>query len=356
MKQPSVSANLSDVAARAGVSVASASRVLSGSKYPVSDKVRKRVLAAAKELNYVPNIFGQLLRSNSSGAIGIIVPSLQNPFYNQVVFGIESAAMVTGHEIRLFSSHRSVEQERSSIMFLLHSRVMSLLIVSVDTSPDTLKHYIDAGGQVALLEAEFELDNAINAVSDSYLGGRMAARHLVDYGHRKIAFLSTPITKKFRQKVLAGVRDELRQNNIPFTDSDVYTAEVESESLTGQYEFEVGKQLAKQRDYKQLGYTAIIAINDLSAYGVIQALNQSGISVPGDISVIGLDNIMYSEMIFPPLTTVEMPSSNMGYTACQMLISAMESDNRIISSMEFKYPCVLKVRSSTKDIRTARTD
>ena len=190
MKQPSVGANLSDVAARAGVSVASASRVLSGSKYPVSDK----------ELNYVPNIFGQLLRSNSSGVIGIIVPSLQNPFYNQVVFGIESAAMVNGHEIRLFSSHRSIEQERSSIMFLLHSRVMSLLIVSVDTSPDTLNHYIDAGGQVALLEAEFELDNAINAVSDSDLGGRMAARHLVDYGHRKIAFLSTQITKKVRQK------------------------------------------------------------------------------------------------------------------------------------------------------------
>ena len=126
MKQPSVGANLSDVAARAGVSVASASRVLSGSKYPVSDKVRKRVLAAAKELNYVPNIFGQLLRSNSSGAIGIIVPSLQNPFYNQVVFGIESAAMVNGHEIRLFSSHRSIEQERSSIMFLLRSCSMLL--------------------------------------------------------------------------------------------------------------------------------------------------------------------------------------------------------------------------------------
>ena len=179
----------------------------------------------------------------------------------------------------------------------------------------------------------------------------MAARHLVDYGHRKIAFLSTPITKKFRQKVLSGVRDELRQNGILFTDSDVYTAEVETESLTGQYEFEVGKQLAKQMDYKKLGYTAIIAINDLSAYGVIQALTQSGISVPGDISVIGLDNIMYSEMISPPLTTVEMPSSNMGYTACQMLISAMESDSRIISSMEFKYPCVLKVRSSTKNIR-----
>ena len=164
--------------------------MLSGSKYPVSDKVRKKVLAAAREeLNYVPNIFGQLLRSNSSGAIGIIVPSLQNPFYNQVVFGIESAAMVNGHEIRLFSSHRSVEQERSSIMFLLHSRVSLPAHRLRGYGARTRSSIISTPAeQVALLEAEFELDNAINAVSDSYLGGRMAARHLVDYGHERLPF------------------------------------------------------------------------------------------------------------------------------------------------------------------------
>lgn len=342
------------MAEKAGVSVATASRVLSNSKYPVSSKLKKKVLSAARELNYVPNIFGQLLRSNSTEAIGIIVPTLQNPFYNQVIFGIESAAASRGHEIRLFSSHRSVEQERSSILFLLHSRVMSLLIISVDTSPDTLKQYIEAGGCVALLEAEFQLDHAINAVSDSYLAGSIAAKHLIEYGHKKIAFISTPITKSYRQRVLAGVMDELARNKIQFSDKDIYSVDYEIESSTGQFEFETGKLLVSKINFEKEKYTAIIAVNDLTAYGVIQALTQSGLSVPGDISVISLDNIMYSEMISPPLTTVEMPSTNMGYTACQMLISSMESDQKTVSSMEFRYPCVLKVRSSTRDIRSGK--
>ncbi len=351
MNNPSSAATLYDVAAKAGVSVATASRVLSGSKYPVSSKLKHRVTAAAKELNYIPNIFGQMLRSNATEAIGIIVPSLQNPFYNQVIFGIESAAAGSGHEIRLLSSHRSVEQERNSIMFLLHSRVMSLIISSVDTSPDTLNMYIEAGGRVALLEADFQLENAISAVSDSVLAGQMAAKHLVELGHTKIAFLSTPITKLYRQRVLSGVKEELARNKIRFTAKDVYTVDSEAESQTGQFEFETGKLLVSRIDFRKEQYTAIIAVNDLTAYGVIQALNQKGLRVPDDISVISLDNIIYSEMISPPLTTVEMPSSNMGFTACQMIIAAMESRQKTASSMEFRYPCVLKVRSSTRDIR-----
>lgn len=350
MNNKSADVKLRDVAARAGVSVSTASRVLSSSDYPVSSKLRKKVLSSAKELHYVPNVFGQLLRSNSTRAIGIIVPSLQNPFYSQVIFGIESATAGTGYEIRLLSSHRSVEQERNSIMFFHHSRVMALLIASVDSKPDTLQRYMDAGGHVALLEAEFSLNNAITAISDGYGAGRMAAKHLVEYGHKKIAFLSTPITRKYRQQVLAGISDELKENCIPFSDGDIFTSESEKESQTGQYEFEAGKQLVRKMDFSKLKYTAIIAINDLTAYGVIQALNQEGISVPRDISVISMDNLIYSEMISPPLTTVEMPSNNLGYTACRMLIANMESKNNSVSAMEFRYPCVLKLRSSTRDI------
>ena len=174
----------------------------------------------------------------------------------------------------------------------------------------------------------------------------------LDYGHKRIAFLSTPITKQYRQRVLAGIKEELSRRNVPFSDRDVYTVAHEAESQTGQFEFETGKALVSQLNLARDKYTAIIAVNDLTAYGVIQALTQAGMNVPGDISVVSIDNIIYSEMISPPLTTVEMPSSNMGYTACQMIVSAMEGENNGISSMEFRYPCVLKVRSSTRDIRT----
>lgn len=341
---------LVDVAKRAGVSVATASRVLSSAEYPVSQELRKKVIKASSELNYVPNVFGKLLRGNMSEAIGIIVPSLQNPFYNQVIFGIESAAANSGYEIRLFSSHRSVEQERNDILLLLHSRVMALIIISIDSSPDALNNYIACGGRVALLEADFVLENAITVETDYFSAGQIAAKHLVDCGHRNIAFLTSPLTKSFRRDILVGVKDTLSRAKCSFSDKDVFVAYAEKESNTGLYEFEIGRQLTERLLQNSKKYTAIIAINDITAFGVIQALTRHGLSVPEDISVMGFDNIMYSEMISPPLTTVELPSSNMGHTAAQMMISAIESGNDDLNSISFKFPFTLRKRESTRNI------
>lgn len=343
---------LIDVAKHAGVSVATASRVLSNADYPVSKKLRQKVIKASSELNYIPNVFGQMLRNNTSEAIGIIVPSLQNPFYNQVIFGIESAAANSGHEIRLFSSHRNVEQERNKILFLLHTRVMALIIISIDNSPDSLNNYIACGGRVALLESDFSLDNAITVEMDYFSAGQTAVRHLISCGHKNIAFLTSPLTKTFRREILVGVKDTLIQAGCSFSDKDVFVASVEKESNTGLYEFEVGLQLIEKLLQSNKKYTAIIAINDITAFGVIQALTRRGFSVPYDISVIGFDNIIYSEMIMPPLTTVELPSSNMGYAACQILISAIESGNDSLSSISLKFPFTLKQRESTRNIET----
>lgn len=351
MQEKKLNATLNDVAKKAGVSITTASRVLSNANYPVSQKLKQKVHKAAAELKYVPNVYGQMLKTNISNVIGVIVPSLQNPFYNQAIFGIESAASKEGYEIRLLSSHRTVEQERNNIMALLHSRIMALIIFSIDINADTLNNYIACGGKVALLESDYELEHAITAVTDCYAAGKTAARHLIEYGHRNIAFLTSPLTKLFRRRVLSGVKDELTKAGIGFTEKDVYVADVESESTTGQYEFEIGKQLAKWVIYNPKRYTAIIAINDITAYGVIQALSQHGLHVPEDVSVLGFDNIMYSEMISPPLTTIELPSNSMGFTACQMLIAKMSADETEMQSMQFKYPCVLKERKSTLPLK-----
>jgi len=184
--------------------------------------------------------------------------------------------------------------------------------------------------------------------TDCFSAGQIAARHLVDCGHRNIAFLTSPLTKSFRQKILVGVKDVLSKAGRDFSDSDVFIAHGEKESNTGLYEFDIGKQLTETLLQNRRKYTAIIAINDITAFGVIQALTRHGLRVPDDVSVIGFDNILFSEMISPPLTTVEMPSSNMGYTACRMIISAVEADSEDLNSVSFKFPYSLKERSSTK--------
>lgn len=338
---------LIDVAKRAGVSIATASRVLSNADYPISIELKKKVIKASSELDYIPNVFGKMLRSNHTGAIGVIVPSLQNPFYNEVIFGIESAATNTGHEIRLFSSHRSIEQERSNIRNLLNSRVMALVIISIDTKPEVLNTYIEYGGKVAVLESDFELSKAISVHTDHFSAGQVAAKFLIDSGHRDIAFITSPLTKSFRRKIFVGVKQTLTDSGLKFSDRDLFVAHSETESNTGQYEFEIGRQLAEEILESHCKYTAIIAINDLTAFGAIQSLNQHGLSVPRDISIIGFDNIMYSEMISPPLTTVELQSSNMGYTACRLLISVMESGNDNLGDISLSFPYSLKQREST---------
>lgn len=347
MKEQSKVPTLRDVAKLAGVSIATASRVLSETENTVNPELRGKVIKAAAELKYVPNVFGQRLKHNTSDTIGIIVPSLQNPFYNQVIFGIESAAAKAGYEIRLFSSHRSAEQERKAIKLLLHNRVTALIIISVDNSPAALNNYIAFGGKVALLEADFQLDNAIVFETDYSDAGALATRHLVKLGHKKIAFVTSPLTKASRCKTLDGIESVMAEAGLKFSGDDVFAAPTEGESNTGVYEFEMGRQLAERVLHSRKQYSAVIAINDITAFGVIQAFAQRGISVPRDISVIGFDNIMYSEMLSPPLTTVEMPSSNMGRAACQFLISSMDSGSEEISNVSFRFPYTLKERRST---------
>ena len=340
-------ATLKDVAKKAGVSLSTASRVLCNADYPVSPELRMRVVRASKELNYIPNVLGKMLKSNTSDAIGIIVPTLQNPFYNQVIFGIESAAAKSGHEIRLFSSHRSIAQERKHILTLLQSHIMSLIILSIDSTPDALKQYISYGGKVALLESDVELENSINSETDCFAAGQLAAQHLMELGHRRIALLTSPLTKSFRRRILDGVRKTLDEAGLELGSEDIFVAEAEKESETGMYEFETGRLLAERLLSGSRSYTAIITINDIMAFGAIQVLMQHGLSVPEDLSVIGFDNIIYSEMISPPLTTVNLPSSNMGSAACRMLISEIESGKSELQSMTFKFPCTLMRRQST---------
>ena len=345
-KQESVP-TLRDVARRAGVSIATASRVLSNSEDKVRPELREKVLKAAAYLKYVPNAYGQRLKHSVTDTVAVIVPSMQNPFYNQVVFGIEAAAAKAGYDIQIFSSHRSAENERKAINMLLHNRVMLLVIISVDSNSEALDNYIHFGGKVALLEADFTLENAVSFDTNYSFAGSLAAKHLVELGHKRIAFVSTPLTKASRRETLKGIEEVMKKAGLKFSEEDVFLAPREYESDTGMYEFEIGLQLTEKLLKKKRRYTAIIAINDITAFGVIQALSRRGISVPGDISVVGFDNIMYSEMISPPLTTVEMPSVSMGRTACQLLISTRTSHNDDMVDISFRAPYTIKVRKST---------
>lgn len=173
--------------------------------------------------------------------------------------------------------------------------------------------------------------------------------HLIELGHRRIALLTTPLHKHNRIMVYEGYRKALLSCNLPFSPDDVFVAPFERELDNGLFEFEAGKELGKSLLSAQRSYTGIVAVNDLVACGIVQQLTRSGVRVPEDISVIGIDDIPQCVMITPTLSSINQQSYNHGYSTCMRLIDRLESEQVTLNERCYCQPQVIK-RESTKAI------
>lgn len=318
-------ATIYDIAAAVGTSTATVSRVLSNSGYPVKDELRERILQTAERLNYAPNMVGRMLKKNESRDIGVVIPTISNPFYTQLVLGIELEARRRGYNILLCNSFRETAAEKKYLESLYQKQVSGIILSSIDHNHDYLRHMKENGVQIVLVDQDID-DLQCSRVGFDYIkGGLVAVEHLIKMGHRNIAFLSSPLTRRSRKETMEGFMLALRNNEIEFRKENVIVAESEEESMSGTYEFENGKRLARKVLDLPDRPTAVFAVNDMTAFGVINELLSCGIRVPEDISVIGFDNIELSSMIHPPLTTVNQPSYETGRQACLLLLDSIDS-------------------------------
>jgi LacI family transcriptional regulator len=322
-------ATIVDVARVAATSIATVSRVLSKSNYPVKAETRTRIMQAVEKVGYTPNLLGKMLKTNTNTSIGIIIPTFENPFFVQIIQGISERATSSGYTPLVFSSQRNPILERNLIEQLLQKRIMGLMVASVDDTPKAIQHYILQGGKVCVFESNFEDSNSyILAKTDMLESGRIAMKYLLSMGHRNIAIITTPLRKLTRAQTLMGCRIAMNENDLSFSDEDIIIAQYEKELENGLYEFEIGKEMVQKLLNKKKKYTAVLAINDLIACGIMNGLKFHGISVPDEISVIGLDDIPLASMVTPALTTVHMPSYLLGQKACQMMVDALEKNER----------------------------
>ncbi len=344
----SKSATINDVAKLSGTSIATVSRVLSGSSYPVNKATRKRVLDAAEKLQYSPNLLGHMLKSKTNRCLGIIIPSFQNPFFVQLVMGIENAAKSQGYSTFVFSSQRDVETERMLISQLRQLRISGLLLSAIDHDPTAVNSFLDTGASVAIFEADYPLDErTVNATSHMDENGYIATSYLLSLGHRSIAFLTTPLTRHNRQMVSRGYHKAMDEYGIPSDQQNVFESSFEREMDDALFEFEAGKELAEQFLHAQKQYSAVVAVNDLVACGVIHRLIQLGVQIPGDISIVGIDNIPQGVMISPTLTSINQDSYQHGHDVCLRLIERLESDNQPLNEICYREP-KLVIRESTE--------
>ena len=319
-------ATIYDIAKKTGTSTATVSRVLSSSGYPVKEETRKKILKTAKELNYTPNIIGRMLKKNDSRDIGVIIPTISNPFYPQVVLGIEMEARQKGYNILLCNSLRDPAIEKKYIETLYQKQVKGIIISSAgdNGNDEFLQEMQWMGLRIITIDHDIKGIGCGMVGFDYKKGGMIATEYLISCGHRNITFITSPLTRASRRDTMEGYRQALMNNGIEAREENILVGEREEEYKSADYQFESREMMVRimlQLDEKP---SAIFAVNDMTALAAIEYLVNCVFDVPGDISVIGFDNIEVSSMVNPPLTTVHQPAFETGKLAFGMLLESFE--------------------------------
>lgn len=305
-----------DVAARAGVSVATVSRVLNG-KDLVREETSRQVLAAAKSLRYVPNVAARSLSSRRSQTVGVVLPDVHGEFFSEVIRGIDVAARRAGYHILVSGSH-SDAGEMLEVLETMHGRVDGLVVMSPDIPLPSLREPAARGLPLVLLNSsDAELDGI---TIDNYGGARAMMRHLAELGHSRIAFIKGPAHNDDARERLRGFRHAMRGHGA--------AAELRALELAGDFTEESGREAAMRIARLTPRPTAIFAANDAMAIGALSALAELGVDVPGAMSVAGFDDIPIARYVAPPLTTIRVDIAELGRRAFALLLGALEQPLR----------------------------
>jgi LacI family transcriptional regulator len=301
--------SIAEVARLAGVSIATASRVVSEADYPVSAQTRERVLDAARELDYVPNALARGLLKSQLPVIGVIVHDITDPYFAEVVRGVEDAAESSGYLVITCSDERDGAREASYVRLLRAMRAAGVIFAgsglddpaSRDETPRHLSALRASGAAVVHLSPHADGRPDVGVDNRSGIASMIAA--LVGLGHRRIAFVAGPAALFVARERLAGYRDGLATASIELDARLIVESGFDAES---------GAHAVDRLVDSGVDFSAISCANDLLALGALQRLHERGIRVPDDVSVAGFDDISVAQMTAPSLSTVRLPLRDMG--------------------------------------------
>jgi len=338
---------ITEVARRAGVSITTVSRVLSPvSAYPVAPSTRRRVLAAAADLQYSPSALARALVTRRSGMVGVLLGDIVDPYFAEIARGIEEVARRSGYLVVICNTGRDPGTERRYVTALRDYRVDAILFLGGD--------FLDPASRRAL---ERELASAARhgavalAVAGDHVGlpsididHRAAAEEMVRYllgiGHRRIAFISGPNMVSTAQHRLAGFVNAMAAAGLPG-------------DLIDESDFTYAGGQARAARLLKRGPTAIFAANDQMALGALAACRAAGLSVPADVSVVGFGNTSAAEHAVPALTTVAMPRHQLGVEAMQAVLDALTANTTTLYPRRLPFHLVIR-ESSAPPVRAKR--
>jgi LacI family transcriptional regulator len=304
---------INDVATAAGVSVATVSKAVNG-RYGVSPETSARVLEAVEALGYESSLVARSMRSRRTGVIGVLVADFE-PFSAEILKGVAAALRDTDYDLLAYSGSRRGESEGWERRSL--SRLSGTLIDGVIMVTPTVVA-VTADVPIVAIDPHTGPVDLPTVESDSFDGARSATRYLVELGHRRIAFVAGRPDLRSSQQRDAGYRASLAEAGIPF-----------DPALTrvGFYELRPARETAVSLLTQEDRPTAVFAANDLSAIAIVQVAAELGLDVPGDLSVIGFDDIPEASRLTPPLSTVRQSMQGLGAAAARMLADLMAGED-----------------------------
>lgn len=313
--------SISDIARAAGVSHPTVSRALRDSSL-ISTEVRERIQRLAQEMGYTPNAIAQSLQMRRSNTIGLVVPSMSDPFFGDVVKGVEEVAHAANMSVLLSASSNDPDQEMATIETLHRRRVDGILAGASRITDKYQRRLNHIKVPTVLINSQAEsLYTSLYWVSvDDRKGAKLAVEHLLALGHRKIGYLGVSSRPRSNQSRLEGYQNTLKAAGIAQAGLVAIATNTDAspeEDLTAGH-----KWLPQLLD---AGVTAVFCYNDMVAIGLLHACRERGISVPGELSVVGYDNIPITGYSAPPLTTINQPKARMGRLAAKMLLDLLNA-------------------------------
>lgn len=325
-----------DVAQRAGVSVATVSHVINGTR-KVAPHTAERVLMAMEELGYQPNFVAQSLRRRVTYAIGVLVSDITNPFFATLVRGVEDAALAAGFSVIVCNSDEDAKKEDIYLRQLWRRRIDGMLVAPTrDGASPALHQLAKRKVPCVLIDRKAKNLDVPAVLSDNVKGAYLATKHLLDMGYKRIGIVLGIPGATSTEERFAGYVRALEEEGVPLQNDFV---------VWGEYRTDGARRAAAQLLSLNPRPQAIFSTNNLMTLGVLQEIYHRKLKIPDDVAVIGFDDTEWAEMVQPPLTVVSQQPYEIGRCAFELLLAKIRGQPVHVSEM--RIPVELKIRRST---------
>lgn len=333
-----------EVALRADVSLATVSRVLSGST-SVRDASRRRVLAVVEEMGYRPNRLARNLRRQQVDMIGVVVSDIENPHFSEIVRVVEDEAYKAGYRVLLCNTDETADKQQAYLEMMAGERVLAAIVSPADAQAKGVESLLSLGIPVVALDRMIGDERTDAVVCANVEGLRRATEHLIWLGHKRIAFVGGRTDVETGAERLQGYTAAMRAAGlVPF-------------SLDGGFRTEGAEAVVADLVTHAQRPTALVVANNLMTLGAIRALRQAGVSTPDEIALVGVDDPPWADLVDPPLTTVAQPVRQMARTAMELVLERIEGRRaearRVVLPLELRVRRSCGARSASDDGRSS---